>query len=173
MTTTPERPADVRRTVHGQSAPSRTQTETETETSTTPFVRERAQAPSTNATEANARIHAIHPLDALAEVRRLEAELETARIRAGLGPATSSPVVPVPVQVTGATAQPGLTAGGVTRVSHAGQGGVAGVRLPDGVTYKDIRAWADNVGIRTTPRGRLADDVVLRYIEAHPEAGAA
>jgi hypothetical protein len=32
------------------------------------FQRERAQAPSTNATEANARIHAIHPLDALAAV---------------------------------------------------------------------------------------------------------
>lgn len=37
-------------------------------TTKTPFARERAQAPSTNATEANARIHAIHPLDALAAV---------------------------------------------------------------------------------------------------------
>ena len=105
------------------------------------------------------------------EAARIAADLERARARAGLGTATPSPATPV--QVTGTTGQTPLTAGSTTRVNHSGMGGVAGVRLPDGVTYKVIRAWADKVGILTPPRGRLADDIVLRYIEAHPQAGAA
>lgn len=115
---------------------------------------------------------------ARAEVARLEeeavrvaADLERARARAGLGTATPSPVTPV--EVPGTSGLSPATTGSPTRVSHAGMGGVAGVRLPDGVTYKDIRAWTDKVGILTPPRGRLSDDIVLRYLEAHPQAGAA
>jgi len=112
--------------------------------------------------EAEERAHAHAEVARLEEeAARIAADLERARARAGLGPATPSPAAPAP------------TTRGIARVSHAGLGGVAGVKRPDGITDKDIRAWADKVGIRTTPRGRLGDDVVLRYIEAHPEAGAA
>lgn len=86
MTTTPERPTDVRRTVHGQSAPSRTQTETETETSTTSSSLNDALARGReNETASTAAIRGIHPLDAMtAALGTLRPEWKPEHLRAVL-----------------------------------------------------------------------------------------
>lgn len=83
--------------------------------------------------------------DALAEVRRLEAELEAARIRAGLGPATPSPAA--------TPGKPNLVRGDTT-----------------GPTQSEIRAWARSVGMDVNAKGSVRTDVVLAYQAAHQGA---